>query len=66
MNIIVNGDKVELAEGASVKQLAENQNLPEKGVAVAVNNDMVPRTEWENRILKEGDDIIIIKAVCGG
>lgn len=66
MNIIVNGDKVELADGANVKQLAEKQNLPEKGVAVAVNNDMVPRTDWENRILKEGDDVIIIKAVCGG
>lgn len=66
MNIVVNGEKVELADGATVGQLAEKQNLPEKGVAVAVNNDMVPRTEWNNRTLNEGDDVIIIRAVCGG
>ena len=66
MNIVVNGEKVEVPGGASVKLLADMQNLPDKGVAVAVNNDMVPRTEWENRLLNEGDDVIIIRAVCGG
>ena len=36
------------------------------GVAVAVNNAMVPRTEWATRTLAEGDDIVILKAFCGG
>jgi len=31
-----------------------------------VNQRMVPRTEWDSYILNEGDNIIIIKAVCGG
>ncbi|MBO4331584.1 MAG: sulfur carrier protein ThiS [Paludibacteraceae bacterium] len=66
MNIIVNGDRVEIASGATVKTLAEQQNLPDRGVAVAVNNDMVPRADWDNKTLNEGDDVVIIRAVCGG
>ena len=46
--------------------LAKEQKLPEKGVALAISNEMVPRTEWENRQLKDGDDIVILKAFCGG
>ena len=44
----------------------QEQKLPEKGVAVAISNEMVPRTEWAQRALKEGDDIVILKAFCGG
>ena len=40
--------------------------LPDKGVAVAVNNAMVPRAEWAARTVQEGDDIVILKAFCGG
>ena len=40
--------------------------LPEKGVAVAVNNNIVPREEWRTYALHENDNIFIIKAVCGG
>lgn len=50
----------------TVADLAVEQELPDKGVAVAVNNNMVPRTEWSTRKLCEGDDIVILKAFCGG
>ena len=50
----------------TVADLAIEQKLPEKGVALAISNEMVPRTEWANRQLKEGDDIVILKAFCGG
>lgn len=50
----------------SLLELATELSLPEKGVAVAVNNKMVTRTEWGNSVLREGDNVVIIKAVCGG
>ena len=50
----------------TVAELAAKQKLPEKGVAIAISNNMVPRTEWNNRLLNEGDDIVILKAFCGG
>ncbi|NND77978.1 MAG: sulfur carrier protein ThiS [Flavobacteriales bacterium] len=37
-----------------------------KGYAVAVNNNVIPRNEWSNKRLGEGDKILIIKASAGG
>ncbi len=47
-------------------QFAEELALPDKGVAVAVNNRMVTRADWAATMINEGDDIVVIKAVCGG
>lgn len=66
MKIKVNDETVELKDGSTVQDLAVEKQLPEKGIAIAVNNDMVTRSEWQNRVLNEGDDVIIIRAVCGG
>lgn len=65
MKIKINNKEVETS-AKTVAELAAEQNLPEKGVAIAIINDMVPRTEWNNREIKEGDDIVILKAFCGG
>lgn len=65
MKVNINKKPAETS-ATTVQQLAEELNLPAKGVAVAINNTMVPRTEWENTALKEGADIVIVKAFCGG
>ncbi len=36
------------------------------GIAVAVNQQVVPRTEWINTELKENDQVLIIRATQGG
>jgi len=46
--------------------LSQELSLPAKGVAMAVNNKMIPRTEWESCALSENDNVVIIKAACGG
>lgn len=66
MIIKVNGESFEIKEGSSLKDFSEIRNLPEQGVAVAVNDNMVTRAEWSNTVLKEGDNVIVIRAVCGG
>ena len=65
MKVRINNTEVE-TQATTVAELAQEQKLPEKGVAVAISNEMVPRTEWAQRALKEGDDIVILKAFCGG
>ena len=65
MKVRINNNEVE-TQATTVAELAQEQKLPEKGVAVAISNEMVPRTEWVQRALKEGDDIVILKAFCGG
>ena len=65
MKIKVNNKEVET--GANhLLQLSQQLELPQAGIAVAVNNRMVPRSEWEHFVLHENDELIIIKAVCGG
>ena len=40
--------------------------IPEKGVAVAVAGQVIPRSQWEFIILSEGVSIVVVKGVCGG
>ena len=66
MIIKVNNKEMELSSQASLQQLAETLQMPDKGVAVAVNNQMIPRTKWSEKILQENDQVVVIKAACGG
>ncbi len=65
MNVTVNNKPVETG-ASTLKELALQLELPEKGIAVAVSNKMVPRSEWENFAITEGVSIIVIRASCGG
>ncbi len=65
MKVSVNNKEVETG-ATTLSQLTEELSLPAKGVAVAVNNRMIPRTEWQEFALTEGASVVIIKAACGG
>jgi sulfur carrier protein len=67
MEVTINHNKTDLQEASSLLYLLQSQNLSEKkGIAVAVNNKVVPKTKWESYILKQNDSITIIKATQGG
>lgn len=65
MKVNINNKETE-TQALNVKQLAEELNLPAKGVAIAISNSMVLRNDWEQTSITEGADIVIIKAFCGG
>lgn len=65
MNITINNKPTD-TQAENLAQLAAELELPQKGVAVAVNNKMIPRTDWEATALAENDNVVIIKAACGG
>ena len=65
MKLKVNDKEVETG-ATNLFLFSQEQNLPTTGIAVAVNNRMIPRTEWDSFALNDGDNILIIKAVCGG
>ena len=65
MKLRVNNKEVE-TWATNLSLFSQEQNLPITGIAIAVNNRMIPRTEWDSYALNEGDNILIIKAVCGG
>ncbi len=66
MIVKVNNKEMEFAENSTLLQLSEQLEVPAKGAAMAVNNRMIPRTEWDSKILQENDQVVIIKAACGG
>jgi sulfur carrier protein len=67
MEITFNNRKLEIEEQTSV-QKALNLWLCDKqqGIAVAVNDTIVPRSQWEDHVLQTGDNILVIKATQGG
>lgn len=65
MKLSVNSRDVE-TQAATLLQLIEELSLPAQGIAVAIDNQLVPRTEWADTSLSEGLAIVIIKAACGG
>ena len=66
MTIRVNNKDFSIADKSSVEQLATALELPAQGVAIAVNNRMIPRTDWNSTYLQENDQVVVIKAACGG
>lgn len=65
MKVTINNKETE-TQAKTIRELAKELDLPATGVAVAISNEMVPRDEWENTIITEGADIVIVKAFCGG
>jgi sulfur carrier protein len=68
MIVEVNGNPTELAEGATVQTVVEElgADTSRRGVAVAVNAEVVPRSEWETRRLSEGVRVEVLTAIQGG
>ena len=66
MTIHINNNAVQAADGASLLDVLAAQSLDGPGVAVAVDNKVVPRAEWSARRLADGARLTVIRAVCGG
>jgi sulfur carrier protein len=66
MNVIVNGEPTELDSGATVEAVLASLELPDRGVAVAVDAEVVPRGEWPAHELNEGARVEILRAIQGG
>ncbi|HET9090067.1 MAG TPA: sulfur carrier protein ThiS [Acidimicrobiales bacterium] len=61
----VNGD-VRTGGPVSVRGLLDELHLDGRGVAVARNGEIVPRSTWESEMLRDDDVIEIVTAAAGG
>lgn len=68
MNVKLNGEPVEVEEGATVADAVSRAGVSDagRGVAVAVEGEVVPRDEWPRRGLREGESVEVVHAVQGG
>jgi len=66
IDVRVNGEPVRLAEGTHLRALVTERVERVEGVAVACNDEVVPRSEWAETDVRDGDRIEILVAAQGG
>jgi sulfur carrier protein len=66
--ITLNGERRQLPSGATVANVVELLEVaaPARGVAVAVNGEVVTRGRWDDTKLPEGARIEVVAAIQGG
>ncbi len=65
MRILVNDEEVEVDADTSVEALVAELGFPGKGIAVAVDWALLPRSEW-GTALSDGARVEVVTAVQGG
>lgn len=66
ISIVINEQSHQVAREASLQQIISQFSLPEIGCVFAINNSVVPRSEWDNTVLSQGDSISLFQAIAGG
>lgn len=66
MKITLNDQPLELAHPLSVQALIERLERHQPGSALAINQVIIPRSDWAARQVQDGDDILLFQAIAGG
>ena len=66
MELIVNGTGRTLPDGVTVAEVVRTVTDRERGLAVAVNGEVVPRGGWAVSVLRDGDRVEVLSATQGG
>ncbi|MDT3719163.1 sulfur carrier protein ThiS [Pseudomonas oryzihabitans] len=66
MQILLNGEALELPDGTTVADLLVRLELTGRRVAVERNLDIVPRSQHATTALVEGDQLEVVHAIGGG
>lgn len=66
MKVKINNEEFDFTSSTSVNDYIHSLSLPSSGLAIAINNVLVPRNQWETTQFQENDQVIIIQAAYGG
>lgn len=68
MTVVINGSAIVLRDGANVSEavVAVRPGVSDRGIAVAVNGDVVPKSAWIHTQLSANDKVEVLTAVAGG
>jgi len=66
ITIVLNGDDKQVDNNTNVSQLLEKLDLTEKRLAVEINQQIIPRSDFSSLILNEKDNVEIVQAIGGG
>ncbi len=66
MNISLNQHTITIAAESSLIDLLALQQIKPEGIAIAINNRIIPRGEWAATLLQAEDNVVLIQATYGG
>lgn len=66
INIKVNNATHQFNKGCALESILNQLDIPTNGIALAVNQNIITRTNWNTTTLNDGDSVLIIKATQGG
>jgi sulfur carrier protein len=68
VNVVLNGEPRRLMADATVREAVAASGAPSegRGVAVAIDGEVVPRRLWDEVSLREGQRVEVVQAVQGG
>ncbi|MEP2279484.1 sulfur carrier protein ThiS [Maribacter sp.] len=66
INIKVNNTTHLLKPNTTLNEMIDELGISVKGIAVAVNENIISKTEWNAKTLNENDEVLVIKATQGG
>ncbi len=68
MELKINNQTKQFATDTLTVQALLDLEIPEKqnGIALAINNTVIPKSDWNSHLIQETDDILIISATQGG
>ena len=66
MNIVLNGQDRKIDSPASLQALLQDAGYADRRIAVEINREIVPRSQYAERMLKPDDRVEIVHAIGGG
>ena len=66
MQITLNGETREIREGATAAELLAELEMTDRRIAMEVNEELLPRSQFEAYRFDQGDRVEIVHAIGGG
>ncbi|UMZ73175.1 sulfur carrier protein ThiS [Natranaerofaba carboxydovora] len=66
MELKINGEKRNVNDGLTIKGLLDELGVKSEGKIIVLNQEVVPEEQWEDKELKENEEIEILNMVGGG
>jgi sulfur carrier protein len=66
MKVRLNGSNTEFDDGTTLTAIVQGYGRGERGIAVALNGEVVARSRWNDVELTEGDRVEVLGAIGGG
>lgn len=66
MRIIINDQSMEFEAPMTISRLFDILQRQQAGTALAINQIIIPRSQWESHLINDGDNILLFQAIAGG